>query len=124
MKLVSLLIAAAFCISASQCQEKKADKKVLQKIEFDYASISDEGLINSEVSVDYEFCIPKDDAKVAEIKSIEPDVKMPSMAKGRIGCSKEEWLCIVNTSGPEWKEKLYAIASLPYVKKIVQTYYE
>lgn len=122
-KLISFLAIFFLVLSGSKCQNDP-DKKIISKIEFDHKAIDDKGLINSEVAIDYEFCIPKDDAKVAEVKKIEPGVQMPRMAKGRIGCSDTEWLCIVSTNGPGWKERLYAIASLPYVKRIVQTHYE
>jgi len=49
---------------------------------------------------------------------------MPRRAKGRIGCSEDEWLCIVSNHNPGWKERLFAFASLPYVKRIVKTQYE
>ena len=112
-----------FLMSVSKC-DKEASKKTLNKIEFDYSGLDDNGMISSEQAVDYEFCIPREEEKLTEIKSIVPEVTIPGMAKGRIGCSKEEYLCIVSTKGPDWKERLYAIASLPYVKKIIQTYYE
>jgi len=123
LKTITLLLAFFVILSASKCQDNES-KKTLNKIEFDYSAVDDKGLMNSEVAIDYEFCIPMDEARIAEVKAIEPDVNMPRMAKGRIGCSEEEWLCIVSTNGPKWKERLYAIASLPYVKRIVQTHYE
>ncbi len=122
-RLSLLLLLSCLMMSASDCK-KDVSKKMLNKIEFDPSLIDEKGMLTSEVAVDYEFCIPRDEAKVAEVKAIEPMVNIPRMAKGRIGCSKEEYLCIVSTKGVEWKEKLYAIASLPYVKRIVQTHYE
>lgn len=123
---LKILIASALLVSTmstSKCR-KQPNKEILQKIEFDYGAVDDKGLMNGEVSLDYEFCIPKDDAKVNEIKSIVPDVTMPRMAKGRIKCSDQEWLCIVTTNDATWKEKLYRIASLKYVKRIIPTHYE
>ncbi len=110
-------------MSASKCKDQPS-KEMMNKIEFDYSSVDEKGLLNGTVALDYEFCIPKDEAKVNEIKSIVPNVTMPRMAKGRIKCSEEEWLCIVSTNDASWKEQLYKIASLKYVKKIVPTYYE
>ncbi len=110
-------------MSASKC-EKQPSREVLEKIEFDYGAVDDKGLANGEVALDYEFCIPKDEAKVTEVRSIVPDVLMPRMAKGRIKCSEQEWLCIVTTNDATWKEKLYRIASLKYVKRILPTHYE
>ncbi len=116
-------IAFLILLGISNCNQG-ISKKTIRKIEFDQTMLDKNGMLNSEVALDYEFCIPMDEAKVAEVKSIEPDVNIPRMAKGRIGCTKEEYLCIVSTKGPQWKEKLYTIASLPYVKRIIQTHYE
>ncbi len=122
--LIYCLMTCILLISASDCNEKNISKKPLKKIEFDYSVLDKDGMLTSVAAVDYEFCIPKDDKKVSEIKAIEPNVQIPAMAKGRIGCSKDEYLCIVSTRGDKWKDKLYAIASLPYVKRIIQTHYE
>ena len=119
-----LIITSLLLCAASKCSDKTADKRILSKIDFDLTNVSDEGMIDGITALDYEFCIPKDETKVNEVKAIIPDVNMPRMAKGRIRCSEDEWLCIVSSSGPDWKKDLYAIASLPYVKKIVATYYE
>jgi len=122
-KIIYCSLAWLMLLGVSDC-DKSGSKKALRKIEFDHSVLDKDGMLNSEVAVDYEFCIPKDESKVAEVKAIEPDVNMPAMAKGRIGCSKDEYLCIVSTKDDSWKEKLYAIASLPYVRRIIQTYYE
>jgi len=119
------IFAIAMCIllsGVSDC-DKNDSKKNLAKIDFSHEGINDQGMQN-DVPVDYEFCIPKDEEKVAEVKSIEPGVTIPRMAKGRIGCSEEQYLCIVSSREAGWKKRLYRIASLPYVKKIIQTDYE
>lgn len=121
-KLINLSLAFFFYLTGTICQD--IPKEELAKIEFEYAAIDDRGLLNGEISIDYEFCIPKDDSLAAQVTSIEPEIVIPRLAKGRIGCSKEEWLCIVSTHDPKWKDKLFAFASLPYVKRIVQTHYE
>lgn len=120
---LALMPAFFMVLSGSKCQTNVSDK-VISKIGFDFAAVDEKGLINSETSIDYEFCIPMDDTMMAQIKAIEPEVQTPRLAKGRIACSQEEWLCIVTTHGPDWKEKLYKIASLPFVQRIVQTDYE
>lgn len=124
MKLKWFLLIA--CIESFACASMGQDNESIwkQKIEFDYTAVDERGLINGQVALDYEFCIPKDEAKVAEIKKIVPDVLIPLRAKGRIRCSENEWLCIVGTNDQQWKEKLLKIASLSYVKRIVQTHYE
>ncbi len=123
IRTIALLPAFFMILSGSKCQTNVSEK-VIQKIGFDFAAVDEKGLINSETSIDYEFCIPMDETMMAKIKAIEPEVQTPRLAKGRIGCSQEEWLCIVTTHGPKWKERLYTIASLPFVQRIVQTDYE
>jgi len=119
-----LILPSFFLILSGSKGQDTLSSAVLSKIDFDVSAVDDRGLVNSEVALDYEFCIPMNDATRAEILTIEPTVSIPKLAKGRIGCSDQEWLCIVSTNGPKWKERLYAIASLPYVKHIVQTFYE
>lgn len=120
-----IVFGLAYFVVLSGIKSQTTDPQACySKIDFNYSTIDDNGLLNSEVAIDYEFCIPKDDVKVAEVMAIEPTIQIPRMAKGRIRCSEEEWLCIVSTNGPGWKDKLHAIAALPYVKRIVQTHYE
>ena len=118
------LIAGMYLVGVPKqgCNKSSADNDV-NKIDFDITAIDANGMQGG-TYVDYEFCIPMDEDKVAEVKSIEPDVVMPAKAKGRIRCSEDEFLCIVSTKGEKWKENLNAIASLSYVKRIIQTYYE
>jgi hypothetical protein len=118
-----LLPAFFVILSGSKCQRNEA-KEILKKIEFDPNTVDNNGRLGSDAAIDYEFCIPQEDAKLAEIRSIEPDVTVPLLAKGRIHCGENEWLCIVSTHDAKWKEKLYRIASLTFVKRIIQTDYE
>ena len=126
MKTFRILCLSFLCLatmSASKCQDNSS-KEAMNKIEFDPKTVDERGLLNGTVAIDYEFCIPKDENKVEEIESIVADVKIPRMAKGRVGCTDDQWLCIVTTNNEKWKEQLMSIAALPYVKRIVQTHYE
>ena len=109
--------------SAFQCP-KKTDKVNQAKIKFDYAAIDDSGLRNGEVAVDYEFCIPADQDILDQVIKIDQGVRVMKSSKGRIGCTDQQWLCINSTHSPGWKNKLYAIASLSYVERIEETFYE
>ena len=125
LEMFKSILLSSFClilIQESNCNKASA-KNNLKKIEFDITSIDEKGLQGGTI-VDYEFCIPKEEDKIAAIKSIEPTVIMPNMAKGRIGCGQDEQLCIVSTNSGDWKDKLSTIASLHYVKRIIKTYYE
>ena len=109
--------------SAFQCP-KKTDKVNQAKIKFDYAAIDDSGLRNGEVAVDYEFCIPADQKILDQVMKIDQGIRVMKSSKGRIGCTDQQWLCINSTHSPGWKNKLYAIASLSYVERIEETFYE
>lgn len=97
---------------------------VSDKIAFDYSAIDDAGLRNGEVAVDYEFCIPANDDLLKEVLKIDAGVKVMKSSKGRIGCTAAQWLCINSTHSPGWKDKLLGIASLSYVERIQETFYE
>lgn len=109
--------------SAFQCP-RKTDKINQAKIKFDYSSIDDSGLRNGEVAVDYEFCIPADQEILDQVMNIDQGVRVMKSSKGRIGCTDQQWLCINSTRGAGWKNNLHAIASLSYVERIAETFYE
>ena len=109
--------------SAFQCP-KKTDKVNQAKIKFDYAAIDDSGLRNGEVAVDYEFCIPADQKILDHVMKIDQGIRVMKSSRGRIGCTAQQWLCINSTHSPDWQKKLYAIASLSYVERIEETFYE
>ena len=117
-----LLIVILFS-SAFQCP-KKTDKVNQAKIKFDYAAIDDSGLRNGEVAVDYEFCIPADQQILDQVMKIDQGIRVMKSSRGRIGCTAQQWLCINSTHSPDWEKKLYAIASLSYVERIEETFYE
>jgi len=118
-----LILLIVTSLSASQCTRKMQTFDPA-KIEFDYSAIDENGLRNGEVAVDYEFCIPANEDLLKEVMAIDPNVRLMKSSKGRIGCSKQQWLCINSTHSPGWKDKLYSIASLEYVERIQQTFYE
>lgn len=99
---------------------------MLQKINFDLSQISSAGLIgppNGLRSLSYEFCIPATDKYLNEVRSISPDIQI-SKSRGRIGCTKDQYLCIGETHAPQWREILMAIAKLDYVQRIDQFFGE
>lgn len=116
--LLVILVSSAF-----QCP-KKMEKVNQAKIKFDYSSIDDNGLRNGEVAVDYEFCIPADQAILDQVMKIDQGVRVMKSSKGRIGCTDQQWLCINSTHSAGWKKNLLAIASLSYVERIAETFYE
>lgn len=99
-----------------------APDAALKKIQFDLAAISSEGLIGSgsgRRSQRYEFCIPKDDRAVAEVRAIDPTIELYPNSRGRVGCRQDQILAIGETHQPRWKEILLAIARLESVDRIL-----
>lgn len=99
---------------------------VLQKITFDLSQISPDGLIGPPDglrSLSYEFCIPATEKHLSEVRSINPSIQV-SRSRGRIGCTKAQYLCIGETHTPQWREVLMAIAKLDYVQRIDQFFGE
>lgn len=118
-----VLLLAGILTMSMQCPRKLARMNA-QKITFDYSNIDALGLRNGEAAIDYEFCIPGRDSSWIEIQRIAPNARLMKKSKGRVGCSETEWLTIVNTHDPAWKQQLYAIAALPYVDRIAEVFWE
>lgn len=107
----------------TQCH-KGATQDDINKIQFNYTSVDNTGLKHEGVSVDYEFCIPAKDADAKKVLHIEPHAQILQKSKGRSGCSDSQWLCVISNHDPDWKKKLFDMASLPFVEKIIETLYE
>ncbi|PSF37252.1 hypothetical protein C7H19_11060 [Aphanothece hegewaldii CCALA 016] len=125
--LISLSFAFFLLLSNSSNALSQDNLTSLNKITFDLSGISADGLVGSSNnlrSIDYEFCIPRDEQFLSEIIAIDPIIQYYPHSRGRIGCNNNEYLCIGNTHNPKWKEILQAIAKLDYVKKIAQTDWE
>ncbi|MEM1123562.1 MAG: hypothetical protein AAGJ18_24195 [Bacteroidota bacterium] len=107
-----------------------ADQKILHpspKIGFDVNAIDKEGLVgeaNSKVALNYEFCIPANNSYVNEVRQIDPSLQFHKKSKGRIACSKAEWLCIGNSHQEYARMKIQRLAELPFIKRIERTYFE
>ncbi len=120
------LLFFAFAFSHSSC----ANQKIINpspKISFDINAIDNDGLVgppDGKVSLNYEFCIPADNKYINEIRQIDPSVKFHKKSKGRVGCSKMEWLCIGNTEQEYPRLKIHRLSELPYIKRIQRTYFE
>ena len=89
--------------------------------------IDENGLIgppDGKVAVDYEFCIPYDNAHLQEIKEIDPDIGCDYGPTGRIGCTNNEYLCIGNTHQKDFRSILCKLSTLGYVERIDRTFWE
>ena len=115
-----------FCSLYLSC----ANQKILHpspKIGFDINALDKEGLIgppDGKVAVSYEFCIPAHNDYVSQVRKIDPSLKIHKKSKGRVACSKAEWLCIGNTHQEYARMKLQRLAEMPFIKRIERSYFE
>ena len=96
------------------------------KIRFDMSVLDASGLYGPPDglrALSYEFCIPNRPDTVAQVRSIDKSVAM-HRARGRIGCTAKELLCIGHTHQPGYREVLAALSDLPYVVRIDQAFFE
>jgi len=97
------------------------------KIKFRLDGIRPDGLRGSPdglVSVAYEFCVPANDRVYQEVRRIDPSVKIYPSSPGRIGCSKDQTLCIGETHQPRWRDVLKDLSSLKYIAEIRESFFE
>lgn len=111
----------------SKGRTREESAAALAKIKFDLGDIRSDGLrgpVDGLVSVSYEFCVPKDEKTLAEVKKVAPGVTIHAGSRGRIGCTEDQVLCIGSTSGENWREVLLGIAGLGYVAEIRECHFE
>jgi hypothetical protein len=58
------------------------------------------------------------------VKTIDPTVKFFAQSPGRIGCGKDENLCIGSTHQKDFRKILQRLAELMYVQRIDQSFFE
>ena len=74
-------------------------------------------------ALSYEFCIPDRPAAVVQVRALDKTVVM-HRARGRIGCSDQQLLCIGHTHQRDFRTVLEALSALPYVARIDQAFFE
>ncbi len=121
---------ATFLLFFSLLYLNCTNKKIFHpspKIGFDLNAIDTEGLIgppDGKVALSYEFCIPADDHYLLQVRQVDPSLKLHKTAKGRIACSKAEWLCVGNTHQEDARMKLNRLAAFAFIKRIERVYFE
>ena len=103
------------------------DAAALAKVHLDLAAINADGLAGPADglrAVSYEFCIPANEAAVAEVTAIDRTVEVQRGGRGRIGCSAEQYLCVGSTHQPGHRDVLLRLARLDYVAAIEPWYGE
>ncbi len=119
--------AAALLLSCAGGRSSTQDAAALAKVHLDLAAINADGLTGPADglrAVSYEFCIPATEAAVAEVTAIDRTVEVQRGARGRIGCSAEQYLCVGSTHQPGYRDVLVRLARLDYVAAIEPWYGE
>ena len=91
------------------------------KIHFELSEFNDDGLYGPPDGLRaamYEFCIPARADLAAEVASTDPTVQIYAGSPGRIGCSRDEYLCIGSTGQHGFQEVLANLTQLDYVSRI------
>lgn len=124
IKISLSLLLITFFISCSIFRSKEY-KQAEEKMNFSFSKLDKKGLIKERgTSLAYEFCIPNNEQNLNKIKSIDETIAVYKSSKGRIGCGKDEILCIGETVDKDYKKILIEISKLPYVKSINESFFE
>ncbi|TXB64457.1 hypothetical protein [Phaeodactylibacter luteus] len=129
-KACSLLLASLLLTVLTQCRAPSISWSpgLSGKLGFDLNEINEEGLAGPKdglVSVHYEYCIPNSPDYIAQVRGIDPTLRLQPGAPGRSGCRPErEVLCLGHTHQPGYEKVLYELASLPYIRKISRAWFE
>ena len=94
-----------------------------KKVKFDIDQIDDNGLRKG-VSVSYEYCIPKSSLYKDVVLGIDPEVKFQNKGKGRIGCNKDQVLCLSHTHQNNYKEVLKNLSKQDFIDQILECFFE
>ncbi len=122
-----LVFISIFIFCACKTQSVPESPAVWQKIKLNFNNLDQEGLSGAQgnkVSMNYEFCIPNDPKKWKTVQRIDSSAELQMGAKGRVGCESQQWLVIGSTHQKNYQRVLYELASLPYVERIEQTFWE
>jgi hypothetical protein len=122
---ISMLLLTSFCTTTNQ--KSVSDQEAIKKITFDLQMFNDDGLYGEPdglVALDYKFCIPFNDEYKNEVASIDTTISFHKGTGIRNGCSANEYLCIGNTHQKGFKDILLQLASLDYIDRIEQMFWE
>lgn len=127
MKKIILIISTTLALLLVSCSVfKSAEVKAAEKkMNFEFSQLDKNGLKKGKgTSLAFEFCVPNEEAKINQIKAIDETIKIYHSSKGRIGCEKNEVLCIGETAEKDYKKILIELTKLPYVKSINESFFE
>lgn len=107
------LIFGTSCSSKSISTSMVSEEEALKKIQFELEEIDENGLIgpaDGKRSVAYEFCIPFNKAQRMEVLRIDKSVRFFNGPSGKVGCDKDQYLCLGEGAN---RKVLIKLASLP-----------
>jgi hypothetical protein len=121
------LLALALAACATAPADPPLTPAQRDKIQLDLALLDDRGLRgprNGLRSMGYEFCIPANERYAAEVQRIDPTLELMRGSRGRIGCAKDQYLCIGQTGQRHYRQVLERLAALDYTSRIVESTFE
>ncbi len=116
-----LLMAGALLAACSNAPDPR------NKIQFDLGRLDAEGLQgppDGKRSLSYEFCTPNTPEARAEVAAIDPSVRFSCSSPGRIGCGPGECLSLGDSHQNDHRQRLLALAALPYIRRIEESFFE
>ena len=122
-----ILLAAAGTGRAAPLGREPAPAHKAAKIRFRLNDIRPDGLRGPPdglTAVAYEFCVPADERVYQEVRRIDPSVRFHPGSRGRIGCGKNQTLCLGETHQPRWRDVLQKLAALAYIAEIRECFFE
>lgn len=124
---MAVFLLASIFIGSCKNKQMPEDASVWNKVTVNLSRLDENGLAgpsNGKVAVNYEFCIPAKDKHWETVQKIDTTAQKMAGSPGRIGCDKQSWLIVGSTHQPNYKRVLYDLASLTYVARIQETFWE
>lgn len=109
------------------CHHDRSPPPAAAVIAIDLDAIDEAGLRGTaagKVAVSYEFAIPDTPALRDTVRRIDRTVEFMPGARGRIGATSGQCLCIGSTHQAGWRTVLERLAALPGVTPIIECHHE
>jgi hypothetical protein len=123
----ALALGAALAACSTPSTRSALPQAQRDKIALDLSTLDDRGLRgppNGLRAMSYEFCIPANERYATEVGRIDPTVELMRGSRGRIGCTKNQYLCVGQTGQPGYRHVLERLAGLDYTSRIVESTFE
>lgn len=115
-----------FFTACSPKPQPPENPNVWKKIKIDFKQLDPEGLAGKgtgKVVMNYEFCIPADKKNWKTIQKIDRTAQR-NTGKGRVGCKDNQWLVVGSTHQKNYQRVIFQLASLPFVERIQEVFWE